>query len=154
MCVYMPIHERTHAKSAFRNMGAAEIGAMAAGQKDAAGPTMMFAQVRSGFDARGGGAGRGGKDGEDGDDEEKLTKEETDDVGGRLREVRCIGPFDGDLRFRCGGFTDGRVCRKFRPVRPDVVSKEASHDKGTHSSLASAPLSVVSALFTHRRAGG
>lgn len=57
-------------------MDAAEIGAMAAGQTDAAGPTMMFAQVGLGVEASGPG-GEGGV----------LSKEGTDDVGGRLQQV-------------------------------------------------------------------
>lgn len=57
-------------------MDAAEIGAMAAGQKDAAGPAMLFAQVGGGVE----GSGPGGEDGE-------LSKEETDGIGGRLQHV-------------------------------------------------------------------
>ena len=58
------------------SMDAAEIGAMAAGQADAAGPTMMFAQVGLGLEASGP-AGEGGV----------ISKGETDDVGGRLQHV-------------------------------------------------------------------
>ena len=57
-------------------MDAAEIGTMAAGQTDAAGPAMMFAQVGLGVKASVPG-GEGGV----------ISKEETDDVGGRLQQV-------------------------------------------------------------------
>lgn len=60
----------------FNKMDAAEIGAMAAGQTDAAGPTMMFAQVGLGVEAPEPG-GEGGV----------ISKGETDDVGGRLQQV-------------------------------------------------------------------
>lgn len=60
----------------FNKMDAAEIGAMAAGQADAAGPTMMFAQVGLGLEASAP-AGEGGV----------ISKGETDDVGGRLQHV-------------------------------------------------------------------
>lgn len=53
---------------------------MAAGMKDTSGPTMIFAEVHDWVEDRGA-SGSGNK--------EKLTKEETDKVGGRLREVWC-----------------------------------------------------------------
>lgn len=58
-------------------MGAPDISAMAAGMKDSAGPTMLFAEVNDRIE---GGTASGGRD-------KKLTKEETDEVGGRLRDV-------------------------------------------------------------------
>lgn len=64
-----------------KNMGAADLGAMAAGHKDAAGPTMMFAQVGSGLPAAGDTGGGGGHG------EETISKEETDEVAGRLQQV-------------------------------------------------------------------
>lgn len=57
------------------DMSAAQIAAMAAGQKDMAGPTMLFAQVGSG-----GSTGAGDKD-------EPLTKQQTEVLGGRLQQV-------------------------------------------------------------------
>lgn len=59
-------------------MAQREIGAMAAGMQDMTGPTMIFAEVHDWVED-GGAASTG--------DDEKLTKQETDEVGGRLREV-------------------------------------------------------------------
>eukprot|EP00903_Cladosiphon_okamuranus_P008666 g8306.t1 len=64
------------------DMSAAQIAAMAAGQKDMAGPTMLFAQVGSGESA-----GTGDKD-------EPLTKEQTEDLGGRLQQMAQLGSLD------------------------------------------------------------
>lgn len=64
-------------------MDAAQIGAMAAAQKDSTGPTMMFAQVRPGE--------AGGSDGDD-----PITKEQTEAVGTRLQQVSTR-----ILSFRC-----------------------------------------------------
>lgn len=49
---------------------------MAAGQKDMAGPTMLFAQVGSGGSR------------ESGDKDEPLSKPETEDLGGLLQQVQ------------------------------------------------------------------
>lgn len=63
----------------FNKMDAAEIGAMAAGQAGATGPLMMFAQVGAVMEGSGSepGGGEGGA----------MSKEETDDLGGRLQHV-------------------------------------------------------------------
>lgn len=58
-------------------MDAAQIGALAAGQKDATGPTMMFAKVGSGIGETGQ-PERGGS---------TITKEDTDDVAHRLQQA-------------------------------------------------------------------
>lgn len=64
--------------SSLGSMTAAQVGAMAAGQKDATGPTMLFAQV---------GSGGLGETGGSGDDDGPISKEETEKVGGRLQQV-------------------------------------------------------------------
>lgn len=68
--------------STFGNMNAAQLGAMAAGQKDAAGPTMLFAQIESAGlgEADGGGGGSGGG--------EPISQEQTEAVGERFQYVR------------------------------------------------------------------
>lgn len=73
----------THAHSSFGKMDAAALGALAAAQKDAAGPTMMFAKVGASAEASKGATGSGE------DDDVELLKEETDNVGGRLQHVRA-----------------------------------------------------------------
>lgn len=60
-------------------MDPAQIKAMAAGQKDATGPTMMFAQVGSGNGDTGAGEEGGA-----------LSKEETDKLGGLFQQVGAI----------------------------------------------------------------
>lgn len=77
----------------FNDMNADQIGAMAAGQKDAAGPTMMFAQVSSSSSE----ASRGARTGDGG----ALSKEETDKLGGRLAQV---GSFTKNDTRRPGGY--------------------------------------------------
>lgn len=61
-----------HGFSKIGSMSAANIAAMAAGQKDLAGPTMLFAQLGPG---------------EAGDKEEPLSKEQTEEVGVLLQQV-------------------------------------------------------------------
>lgn len=55
-------------------MSASQIAAMAAGQKDLAGPTMLFAQVGPGP--------------ENDDKDEPLSKQQTEELGGRFQQVR------------------------------------------------------------------
>eukprot|EP00752_Nemacystus_decipiens_P006704 g6027.t1 len=64
------------------SMSSAQIAAMAAGQKDIAGPTMLFAQVGS------------GGSGETGDKDEPLSKQETEDLGGRLQQMAQLGSLE------------------------------------------------------------
>ncbi|CBN77894.1 hypothetical protein Esi_0077_0066 [Ectocarpus siliculosus] len=71
--------------SSLGSMTAAQVGAMAAGQKDATGPTMLFAQVRSG------GLGETGGSGDNGG---SISKEETEKVGGRLQQLAQLGSLE------------------------------------------------------------
>lgn len=68
------------ARSTIGSMSSAQIAAMAAGQKDLAGPTMLFAQVGSGESAAIG----------DNDKDEPLSKQQTEDLGSRLQQVWWI----------------------------------------------------------------
>ncbi|CAM9541601.1 unnamed protein product [Hapterophycus canaliculatus] len=70
----------------FASMNAAEIGAISAGQKDAAGPTMLFAQVVSGRFGEPDGGGGGG--------DESVSKEDTEKIGSRLQQLAQLGSLD------------------------------------------------------------
>lgn len=76
-------------------MTAAQVGAMAAGQKDATGPTMLFAQVGSG--GLGETAGSGYDDG-------PISKEETEKVGGRLQQVGMTALYYRNILFSWSAF--------------------------------------------------
>lgn len=77
----------THAHSSFKNMDAAKLGALAAAQKDGAGPTMMFAKVGVLVENSEGAAGSGEGDGD------VLSKEGTENVGGILQQVRAAAQY-------------------------------------------------------------
>ncbi|CAM9280036.1 unnamed protein product [Laminaria digitata] len=103
--------------SMLNKMDAAEIGAMAAGQKDAAGPAMLFAQVGWGVE----GSGPGGEDGE-------LSKEETDGIGGRLQHLAQLGGLelevytigDGSVLVSTQKGWEGKEILDFLLSRPEV----------------------------------
>ncbi|CAM9920441.1 unnamed protein product [Pylaiella littoralis] len=75
--------------STFGSMNAAQIGAMAAGQRDTAGPTMLFVQIES--------AGLGEADGGGGGGDEPISKEQTEAVSERFVHMAQIGSLDVDV---------------------------------------------------------
>lgn len=86
-------------------MNAAQIGAMAAGQRDTAGPTMLFVQIES--------AGLGEADGGGGGGDEPISKEQTEAVSERFVHVRIPGNFPVEptvQRKRTHAHTHMRAC--------------------------------------------
>ncbi|CAM9886649.1 unnamed protein product [Scytosiphon promiscuus] len=103
----------------FASMDATEIGAFAAGQKDVAGPIMLFAQVGSG-------ESREMKD--VGSRDESVSKEETENIGSRFQQLAQLGSLDvsvytidsGSLLVSSQRGWEGKEILDFLLSRPEV----------------------------------